>query len=94
MQPTTGSRSTGLLLIGTVAGRRRRTVDRGDEKVEIVRYQIKTDDGTVMVDDFEPPEYLDLTATVVLPIRVSTWIGKSGPRFSLNIDRFDTESNF
>ena len=60
----------GLILKGSVAGRKRRNV--GAKNTELVTYKILADGNAYFVKDWAPKDYLSVGASVELPITVKT----------------------
>lgn len=82
---------TGVRVIGTIIGRNRTNLPT-DVKTGIVRqkvtYRIATDKVDLMVDDFQPPEYLPIGIYIDLPVQVRAYIRRgNGAGYGLTINR-------
>jgi hypothetical protein len=70
--------TAGLLVRGAILRRWRKTLGNG---TEVVNYDV----GGVVVTVYRPDGYYPVGEAVELPVSVSLWQSKAGPRYSLTM---------
>ena len=78
---------SGILLVGTVIQRSKRSIPEDNPTTEIVTYTITDDnDRHFFVDDYAPESYYDMNARVCIPIYIKPYKKKTGEAsYSLNV---------
>ncbi len=90
-KPRVKESELGLSAVGIVSVRRRRVFDdksTGEEPCCVI-YTLDCSGTELKIDAWNPKEFLAVGEHVDIPVKVRTYMSKSGPRFSLQMEGSD-----
>ena len=87
MMPRSTEKLSGMFICGIVRDRRKRDIEKGEKKMQIVTYEVADDSGHVYyIEAFDPKDYYNRDAYVQIPVYIKAYKKKNGePAYTINV---------